>query len=42
MQTALALAILVAADVLDTVLKPPHAYELTDVMKMGFVTIMRT
>jgi uncharacterized membrane protein len=41
-QTALALAVLVAADVLDTVLKPAHAYELADVIKMGFVTMLRT
>lgn len=41
-QTALALGILVAADVLDTVLKPAHAYDLQDVLKMGFVTLLRT
>ena len=40
--TALALCILVAADVLDTVIKPVHAYLLADVVKMGFVTILRT
>jgi uncharacterized membrane protein len=39
---ALALCILVAADVLDTVIKPVHAYLLEDVTKMGFVTILRT
>lgn len=41
-QIALALALLVASDILDTVLKPSHAYELLDVVKMGFVTILRT
>lgn len=41
-QTALALSVLVAADVLDTVIKPSHAYEMTDVIKMGFVTVLRT
>ncbi len=40
--TALALCVLVAADVLDTVIKPVHAYLLADVVKMGFVTILRT
>lgn len=41
-QTALALALLVAADVLDTVIKPSHAYEMNDVIKMGFLTVLRT
>lgn len=41
-QIALALALLVASDILDTVLKPSHAYEVLDVVKMGFVTILRT
>mmetsp|Transcript_10574 Transcript_10574/g.11405 ORF Transcript_10574/g.11405 Transcript_10574/m.11405 type:complete len:258 (+) Transcript_10574:198-971(+) len=41
-QIALALALLVASDILDTVLKPSHAYDLLDVVKMGFVTVLRT
>ena len=41
-QTALALALLVAADVLDTVMKPSHAFEINDVIKMGFLTVLRT
>ena len=41
-QTALALALLVAADVLDTVMKPSHAFEMNDVIKMGFLTVLRT
>lgn len=41
-QIALALGLLVASDILDTVLKPSHAYELLDVIKMGFVTVLRT
>jgi hypothetical protein len=41
-QIALALALLVASDILDTVIKPSHAYELQDVVKMGFVTVLRT
>lgn len=41
-QTALALAVLVAADVVDTVIKPSHAYDIPHVIKMGFVTILRT
>ena len=31
---ALALGVLVAADVLDTVMKPAHAYEISDVVKV--------
>ncbi len=41
-QIALALGLLVASDILDTVIKPSHAYELLDVVKMGFVTVLRT
>ena len=40
--TALALAILVAADVVDTVIKPTHAFDLDVVIKMGFITVLRT
>ena len=40
--TALALALLVAADVVDTVIKPSHAYEMSVVIKMGFITVLRT
>lgn len=40
--TALALAVLVAADVVDTVIKPTHAYEMNVVIKMGFITVLRT
>ena len=29
-------------DVLDTVIKPAHSFLLADVIKMGFVTILRT
>jgi hypothetical protein len=29
-------------DIIDTVLKPSHAYDLLDVVKMGFVTVLRT
>jgi uncharacterized membrane protein len=39
---AIALALLVATDIIDTVLKPSHAYDLLDVVKMGFVTVLRT
>lgn len=38
----MALAILVASDILETVLKPLHAYDILDVVKMGFVTVLRT
>lgn len=41
-QISLALGLLVASDILDTVIKPSHAYELLDVVKMGFVTVLRT
>jgi len=40
--TALALAVLVAADVVETVIKPTHAYEMNVVIKMGFITVLRT
>ena len=33
-QIALALGLLVASDILDTVLKPSHAYDLLEVVKM--------
>eukprot|EP00981_Chlorochromonas_danica_P008728 scaffold2297_cov153-Ochromonas_danica.AAC.11 len=41
-QIALALGLLVASDIIDTILRPTHAYELVDVMKMGFLTVLRT
>jgi len=34
--------VLVAADVVDTVIKPTHAYEMNVVIKMGFITVLRT
>lgn len=40
--TALALSLLVATDVLDTVLRPSHAFEMNDVLKMGLFTVIRT
>lgn len=40
--TALALAILVAADVVDTCLQPTHAFDMAVVAKMGFITVLRT
>lgn len=40
--TALALGVLVAADVLETVIKPTHAYDMHSVLKMGFITVLRT
>jgi uncharacterized membrane protein len=39
---ALALTILVAADILETVVKPGHAYELVEMVKMAFITVIRT
>lgn len=40
--SALGLSMLVAADVVETVLKPTHAYEMNVVIKMGFITVLRT
>jgi uncharacterized membrane protein len=40
--TALALSLLVATDVLDTVLRPSHAFEMNDVLKMCLFTVIRT
>jgi len=40
--TSLALGILVAADVLDTVIKPAHSYGLEDMTKMFFLMTLRT
>jgi hypothetical protein len=41
-QIALALGLLVASDLLDTVLKPAHSFELMDVTKMGIIAVLRT
>jgi hypothetical protein len=41
-QTALALGLLVAADVLDTVMQPAHAFETANVLKMGALAGLRT
>jgi hypothetical protein len=40
--TALALGLLVAADILDTVMQPAHSFEIAQVFKMGFVAALRT